>query len=249
MKKISIIIVLFSVILCSCDVLLKTASTVIETEKPLTTADVSRGLKEALRVGVDTAVVKLSKTNGYFLDPVIKINLPPETQTIVEYAKKVPGIDKMIDDVILQINRSAEDAALKAAPVFKNAILSMSIEDAWTILNGADNAATNYLKEKTYSDLMKLYEPIMQESLNKPLVAGVSANDSWNAVTDKWNKFATSIAGKVLNVEPVKQELDTYVTDKAIQGVFVKVADQELKIRNNADARVNEILKRVFAGR
>lgn len=231
----------------SCDVLLKTASTFIDTEKPLTAIDVASGLKEALRVGVDTAVVNLNKTNGYFLDQAIKIELPPETNIITDYASKIPGINTLLDNMVEQINRSAEDAAAQAAPVFKEAILSMSFDDAWTILNGSDNAATEYLTNNTSAELMQIYRPIMAKSLKKPLVSNVSAYSSWNDITNKWNKFANSVVGKLVNVEPVTTNLDTYVTEKALSGLYLKIADQEREIRTNADARVNSILEKVFA--
>jgi hypothetical protein len=247
MKKLILsAIIVVSIVFASCDVLLKTASTVLQSEQPLTTAEVVQGLKEALKVGADTAVAKLNKTDGYFLDKLVKIELPPQTAEVVRYAQKVPGLDKLIDDVVLQINRSAEDAARQAAPVFKQAITSMSISDAWAILNGADTSATAYLRETTYQQLFQLYQPVMQQSLNKPIVAGVSAQKTWSDVTGKWNTFANSLAGKLIGVKTVDVALDEYVTHRALSGLFLKVSDQEIEIRNNINARVTDLLKRVF---
>lgn len=247
MKKFSLGLLFLSFIgLSSCDVLLKTANTVLESQAPLTQSDIARGLKEALRVSVDTAVTRLNKKDGYYLDPLVKLGLPPETSEVIEHARKIPGLDKKIEEFILQINRSAEDAAAKAAPVFRDAILSMSINDVYAVLNGPDNAATNYLNQKTYSQLTSLYQPILTESLKKPFVAGVSAHQSWNEITTQWNKFATSMAGKLLEVKPINVELDQYLTQKALDGVFLKVADQEKEIRTNVNARVTDLLKRVF---
>jgi hypothetical protein len=152
----------------------------------------------------------------------------------------------MIDDVVLQINRSAEDAAKQAMPIFKQAITSMTIEDAWGILRGEDNAATQYLNEKTYNQLVNLYMPIMQKSLNKPIAGNVSASTTWDELTGTWNKFANSMAGKLLDVDAVDTKLDRYVTERALDGVFMKVADREQDIRTKADAQVNDLLKRVF---
>jgi hypothetical protein len=225
---------------------MQTASTVLQSEQPLTTSEVVNGLKEALKIGTDTAVTRIGKTNGYLLDQVIKINLPPQTAEVVKYAQKVPGLDKLVDDVITQINRSAEDAAKQAAPIFKSAITQMTIADAWGILNGADTSATHYLKEKTYNQLFELYKPIMRQSLAKPIVAGVSAEKTWNELTGKWNQFANSIPGKLLQVKPVNLSLDEYVTHQALRGAFIKVADQEKEIRTNVNARVTDLLKRVF---
>lgn len=245
-KRIIYLIIIASVIFTSCDVLMQTANSVIEQNKPLTVSEVAMGLKEALKVGTDTAVVRLNRTNGYYLDEALKINLPPETNEIISYAKKVPGLDKLIEDVVLQINRSAEDAAKQAAPIFKSAITSMTIGDAWSILNGNNDAATVYLKDKTNSQLVDLYLPKMQQSLNKPIVGNVSAQQTWTEIISKWNKFATSVAGKLLNVHTVDTKLDQFVTEKALTGMYSKIAEEELDIRTKANARVTDLLKRVF---
>lgn len=243
-KTLAIAAILLSAI--SCDVLMQTASQVITQEQPLTKEEVTRGLKEALRVGSDSALTNLNALNGYYNDQLVKINLPPETEKIIQYASKVPGISDMIDDVVLQINRSAEDAAAQAMPIFKNAITSMTIEDAWGILRGENNAATQYLNEKTYNQLVNLYMPVMQKSLNKPIVGNVSAASTWNELTTKWNKFANSVAGRLLDLDAVDTQLDRYVTERALDGVFLKVEDREQDIRTKAEARVNDLLKRVF---
>ena len=244
-----LLIILTVVLFASCDVIKQTSSTLMSSAKPLTTEEVAQGLKSALAVGTDTAIYRLSKTNGYFLDSAVRIGLPPETSYIIDNVRKVPGLDKHIDGVILKINRAAEDAALKAAPVFKNAISTMSIEDAWSILNGSNDAATNYLKEKTYNSLVELYLPIMQESLNKPLLANISAQKSWDKMINIWNRFATSFAGKLLDMKSIDTQLDSYVTKKALDGLFSKITLQEKQIRNDADARVNDLLQRVFEKR
>jgi hypothetical protein len=248
-KLLSLVLIGSLTLFVSCDILMQTASTVLQNEQPLTATDVANGLKEALKVGTDTAVTRIGKVNGYLLDKVIKINLPPQASEVIEYAQKVPGLDKMIDDVIAQINRSAEDAAKQAAPIFKDAITTMTIADAWGILNGTDTSATHYLKEKTYNQLFNLYRPVIQKSLAKPIVAGVSAEKTWNELTGKWNQFANSIPGKLLQVKPVNVALDEYATHQALRGVFIKVGDQEKEIRTNANARVTDLLKRVFGNR
>ncbi|MCF8359278.1 MAG: DUF4197 domain-containing protein [Prolixibacteraceae bacterium] len=238
--------ILFLLSLVSCDVLLRVADTALNSDQPLTTSEVAMGLKEALKVGTDTAVVHLAKTNGYYLDNAIKIELPPETAEVVKYARKVPGLNTLIDDVVLQINRSAEDAAKQAAPVFKQAITSMTVADAWEILNGADTSATHYLRIKTYNELFELYRPVMKKSLDKEIVQGGSAQTTWKNLTGKWNGFANSLAGKLLKVDPVNVNLDEYVTHRALEGVFLKVGEEEKEIRTNVNARVTELLKKVF---
>jgi hypothetical protein len=248
-KLVLIALLPLTVVFFSCDVLLQTANSVLNSEQPLTAADVANGLKEALKVGTDSAVTRIGKQNGYLLDPIIKINLPPQVSEVVKHAQKVPGIDKMINDIVVQINRSAEDAAKQAAPIFKNAITSMTIADAWGILNGADTAATHYLRDKTYNQLYDLYNPIMKNSLNKPIVAGVSAQKTWSELTGRWNDFATSLPGKILNAQAITISLDEFVTHQALNGAFIKVGDQEKEIRTNVNARVTDLLRRVFAKR
>ena len=247
MKRTATIIVLsLSIFMSSCDILTQVATTVTESETSLSSQQVAQGLKEALKIGAEKAVRQLNKTDGYYLDPLMKINLPPQTAEIIQYAKKVPGLDKMMEDVILQINRSAEDAAAQAKPIFVNAITSMSIADAWGILKGADTAATYYLKGKTFNPLVDLYKPIINNSLDKPIVAGISANKSWNELTGAWNKFAGSMAGKLLGVSTVDVPLDEYVTSQALSGLFIKVEDQEKIIRKDVSARTSDLLRQVF---
>jgi hypothetical protein len=245
-NQILVILLGVTVLVSSCDMLNQVISTVDTSSGKLTTDQVIQGLKEALRVGTDAAVRMLNATDGYYLDKLVKINLPPETQELLTYAKRVPGLDKLIEDVVLQINRSAEDAAKQAAPIFVSAITSMSIGDAWGILNGADTAATGYLREKTFNQLVNLYLPSVKNSLDKPIVMGVSANQSWGQLTKTWNQFAGSVAGKLLGVKQLNYTLDEYVTKQALSGMFVKVADQEKRIRTDISARTSDLLRRVF---
>lgn len=233
----------------SCDLLNQLAGNLGGSGGGLTTEQVIQGLKEALKVGTEIAVKNLNKTDGYYLDKIVKINLPPETQEIIKYVSKVPGLDKLIEDVILKINRSAEDAVIKAIPIFTNAITSMTIQDAWGILNGADSAATHYLKASTYTQLFNLYMPSLKSSLDKPIVAGVSANQTWTQIITKWNQFANSVAGKLLQVKPVNYTLDEYVTHQALRGLFIKVQDEEKKIRTDVSARTSDLLQKVFGNK
>jgi hypothetical protein len=249
MKKTVGVLVALVFMASSCDILNQLAGTTGSPGGGLTTAQVVQGLKEALKVGTELAVRNLNKTDGYYLDKIVKINLPPETQEIVKYVMKVPGLDKLIEDVVLKINRAAEDAVVKATPIFVNAITGMTIQDAWGILNGPDSAATQYLKTNTYNNLFNLYKPSVKTSLDKPIVAGVSANQTWTQIITKWNQFANSVAGKVLQVKPVNYTLDEYVTHQALRGLFIKVKDEEKKIRTDVSARTSDILRQVFGNR
>jgi hypothetical protein len=211
---------------------------------PLTEADVVNGLKEALITGARNSAQKLSAENGYFGDAAIKIALPDEAKTIVDNISKLPGGQQLVDDVVLRINRAAEDAAKEIAPIFVNSVTSMTVQDAFGILKGADNAATNYLKSTTYTELYNLYKPKIQISTEKAIIGNISTKNSWVALTSKWNSLANSIAGKLAGLKPVNT--DDFLTTKALSGVFLKVEAEELKIRKEVSARVTPLLQRVF---
>jgi len=148
--------------------------------------------------------------------------------------------------VILRINRAAEDAAKEVAPIFVNSVRQMTIRDAFNILNGADNAATNYLISTTYNELYNLYKPKIKNSTEKKIIGNISTKDSWVTLTGKWNIVANSIAGRLAGLKTVDTDLDDFLTGKALGGIFSKVEIEELKIRKEVSARVSPILQRVF---
>ena len=125
-------------------------------------------------------------------------------------------------------------------------ITQMTIQDGFTILKGENNAATQYLKTNTYQQLYRLYQPKLQTSLDKKLIAGISTNESWETLTSQWNKLAGSLAGQIAGFNKVEVELDSYLTNKALDGLFLKLAQEEAKIRTDPMARVTDILRRVF---
>lgn len=213
---------------------------------PLTEADVVSGLKEALTTGARNSAQRLAAENGYYGDAAVKILLPEEARTIVDNISKLPGGEKLVQDAILSINRAAEDAAKDAAPIFVNSITNMSISDAFGILKGADNAATGYLRNTTYNDLYNLYKPKINASTEKKLIGNISTKDSWENLTSRWNTLANSVAGRLANLKPVNTDLNDYLTRRALDGMFLKVENEELKIRKDVSARVTPILKRVF---
>jgi len=213
---------------------------------PLTEAEVIDGLKEALITGSNNASAILSAVDGYYRDDLVKILLPEEASVIIDNLSKIPGGDKLVEDVILSINRAAEDAAKEVAPIFVNSIRQMTISDAFGILKGADNAATRYLIRTTRTDLYNLYKPKIRQSTEKDIIGAVSAKDSWDVLTGKWNLFANSVAGRVAGVSPVNTDLDDYLTNKALDGMFLKVEMEEKNIRENVSARVTPLLQRVF---
>jgi len=218
----------------------------------LTEAEVIAGLKQALTIGTDTAVSIVSKQNGYYMDQLIRINLPPEADIIVNNADnpllQAIGVNSFIEDMVLKMNRAAEDAATEATPIFIDAITSMTIQDGFAILNGEDTAATHYLREKTYVQLQTAFQPKIATSLEKPIVAGVSASDTWSTFTSTYNQVAESLPGQIAGLQPVNTELDAWVTQKGLDGLFIKVSDEEKDIRTNVSARVTDLLQRVFGG-
>ena len=249
MKKVKLILALpLLMLLGSCAELLQIAQT-LETERPLSQYEVVSGLKEALKIGTDSAAGRLALINGYYGDELVKILLPQEAEVITKNLSKIPGGDKLVEDVILRINRSAEDAAKEAGPIFFNAITNMTFQDAFTILKGDKHSATQYLKDNTYQELYKLYQPKIEQSLNKEIVAGISTNQSWETLTGKWNQLAGSLTGQIAGLKKVETKLDQYLTQKALDGLFVKLALEEEKIRTDPVARVTDILKRVFGSK
>ena len=231
-------------ILSGCIELTKVLNTT--SAQPLTEADVISALKEALSTGSANAAGRLSQQNGYYGDLTVKILLPDEAKVIVDNISKIPGGQKLVDDVILRINRAAEDAAKEAAPIFINSIKQMTVRDAFNILRGADNAATAYLRATTWNELYALYKPKIRTATEKKIVSNISTKDSWNALTGKWNSFANSVPGRLAGMKPVTTDLDAWLTSKALDGMFLKVEGEELKIRKEVSARVTPILQRVF---
>jgi hypothetical protein len=213
---------------------------------PLTEEEVVNGLKEALMTGAKNSAQKLAAENGYYGDEAIKILLPDDAKMILDNISKLPGGEKLVQDVVLRINRAAEDAAKEVAPVFVNSVKQMTIKDAFNILNGADNSATTYLKSTTYAELYALYKPKIQASTEKKIVGNISTKESWVALTGKWNSLANSVAGRIASLKPVNSDLDDYLTNRALSGMFLKVEGEELKIRKDVSARVSPILQRVF---
>lgn len=199
----------------------------------LSTSDVISGLKEALNQGVNKGTSKLSVVDGFFKDAAVKILLPPEAQK-VEKTLRAVGMGKLVDDAILSMNRGAEDAAKSAAPIFVNAIKQMSITDAWNILRGSDTAATGYLRKTTTSPLTAAFRPIIDTSLKK-----VNATKYWTTMITAYNKVPL--------VTKINPDLSSYVTEKALSGVFYEVAQEEKNIRKDPLGQASDLLKKVFS--
>ncbi len=244
MKIRTLFFVTVLILLSACAELLNVLQT--EAGAALTEDEVIRALKEALSTGAGNSAERLAAENGYYGDAAVKILLPDEAKVIVDNISKIPGGEQLIEDVILKINRAAEDAAKEAAPIFLNSITQMTVKDAFSILKGQNNAATVYLKSTTYDDLYNLYKPKIRNSTEKKIIGSISTKDSWVALTGRWNTFANSIAGRLAGFKPVNTDLDDFLTAKALSGIFSKVEIEELKIRKEVSARVTPLLKRVF---
>lgn len=199
---------------------------------PLTTAEVAHGLKEALIKGISKGADLASQVDGYFRNPEIKIPFPPEFQKVEDRLRQV-GLGNEVDKFVMTLNRGAEDAAKEAKPIFIEAIRAMTIQDAWAILKGEDDAATQYLKKTTSGLLKEKFKPVIQNSLNE-----VNATKYYGDIVTRYNQIPF--------VQKVNPDLDDYATDKAIEGLFVLIAREEQNIRENPVARTTEILKRVF---
>jgi hypothetical protein len=202
-------------------------------EVPPTTSEVAEGLKEALIRGVSTGTEQLSKTNGYLDNPEIRIPFPPDVKRVEERLRQL-GLGNEVDKFITTLNHGAEDAALQAKPIFYNAIQSLTIEDAWNILKGQPDAATQYLKKTTSTELRAKFKPVIQTSLSK-----VNATRYYGDLVNTYNRIPT--------VEKVNPNLDDYATDLAMQGLFTMIAKEEMKIRRDPMARTTDIMKRVFS--
>lgn len=218
-------------LLCSCDVLQEVQGTLMNNEP--TTAEVALGLKEALTIGISKGSDALSKENGYY-QSIYKILLPEEARKVTEKLKFIPGFSDVEEELVRRLNRAAEDAAVKAKPIFVSAIKGLTFEDAMQILLGPKDAATQYLHGKTYQGLYDAFQPEILNSLDK-----------FNAI-EYWEKAITAY-NKIPLVEKVNPRLDDYVANEALEGLFGMVEKEELAIRSDPAKRVSDLLKKVFA--
>lgn len=201
----------------------------------LSNDEIIRGLKEALSVGTSKSTTSAAKKDGYYKNPKIKIPFPPEVQQMQSTLINL-GMKKQVDNFVLSMNRAAEDAAVKAAPIFLEAVKKMTIKDGLNILKGKDDAATSFLKQNTYPNLEAAFRPVIKSSLAKVKVTGY-----WNPLATKYNMLPM--------VKKVNPNLENYVTEKALNGLFVLLAQEELKIRKDPAARITDLLKKVFGAK
>ena len=213
--------------------MLKGAQDILGSKGGLSNAEIIQGLKEALQVGTKNAVKLVSKPDGYYQNPDIKIPLPESVQK-VEKILRATGYGEKVDSFELSMNRAAERAAPEAKSIFGDAITQMTFDDAKKILNGRDNEATLYFEDKTSDRLQEVFKPIVKDAMGE-----VGVTQSFQDL----NARAESMPfGKSLSFD-----LDQYVTDGALKGLFKMLAEEEKRIRTEPAARVTDLLKKVFA--
>jgi hypothetical protein len=233
MKIILLYSILIAALFTSCNLSdIEKALTLAGTGTGLTEQDAASGIKEALLQGTSQGVQTLSKVDGYFGNSLIKIPFPPEAKTIEQSLRSI-GLDNQINQVVLSLNRAAENAAQEAKPIFVAAIKKMTIADAINIVRGSNDAATLYLKKSTSIELSSKFQPVIKSSLDK-----VNATKYWTNIISTYNTIPL--------VEPINPNLTEYVTNKALDGLFSMIAKEELAIRKDPVARTSEILKKVF---
>ncbi|QQX76885.1 MULTISPECIES: DUF4197 domain-containing protein [Aequorivita] len=194
---------------------------------------IANGLRQALDLGIDKQVTKLTKKDGFYKNPLVKILLPPELQKVDQGLRDI-GLGSLADEGIKALNRAAEDAVKEATPIFVSAVKEITFVDAKNILLGPDNAATHYLEQRTSTALYSKFEPVIKNSFSR-----VGADQIWTSIITKYNSIPF--------VTKANPNLTDYVTTEALQGVYKMISVEEKDIRNNISARTTALLRQVFA--
>jgi len=227
---------IFTSVVLSCgnlDEVMKTVESVMtETSTTPTNFEIGNGLKEALIKGTSVGVDQLSQSGGYLNAPKFKIPFPKDAEKI-ENTLRTIGLGGEVDKVVVSLNRAAESAVVEAKPLFVNAIKEMTIQDVREILFGTDTAATAYLKQKTSNPLASAFQPKIQQSLDQ-----VNATKYWNDIVSTYNKIPM--------VEKMNPDLANFVTERALKGLFMQIASEEIAIRENPMERTTALLEKVF---
>ncbi len=205
----------------------------LPSETGLDNTTIASGLKQALQLGIDKEVTKLTQENGFYNNGLVKILLPPELQKVDKTLRDI-GLGNLADEGLKLLNRAAEDAVSEATPIFVDAVKGITFADAKNILLGDDRSATTYLENRTTSSLYAKFNPVIKNSFQK-----VGADAIWQQLITRYNQIPF-----VNNVNP---DLTDYVTNEALDGVFTMIAVEEKDIRNNIAARTTSLLQRVFA--
>lgn len=193
---------------------------------------IASGLREALNLGIEKQVSKLTQKDGFYKNQMVKILLPQELQKVDQTLRDI-GLGSLADEGLKVLNHAAEDAVKEATPIFVDAVKTITFTDAKNILLGPDNAATNYLEQRTNSALYTKFNPVIQSSFAK-----VGADQIWSNIINRYNA--------VPFVQKVNPDLTDYVTNEALKGVYTMIAVEEKDIRTNISARTTPLLRRVF---
>jgi hypothetical protein len=214
---------------------LKDAARKLGGENGLSEDEIVNGLKQALEIGTGNAVQTVSQTNGYFKNPQIRIPLPENVKK-AEKLLRATGFGSQVDKFELSMNRAAERAAPEAKAIFWDAIKQMSFADARQILDGPDDAATQYFQDKTASRMQTVFKPITHQAMSE-----VGVTRTYQSIDDKIKTISYA--------DQMRFDLDQYVTDKALSGLYLMLAEEEKKIRQDPAARVTDLLRKVFGSR
>lgn len=230
-KKISLLALLF--ISFSCSELQQVINQLPQTGGGLSNADIASGLRQALDLGIDKQVKKLTQKDGFFKNDLVKILLPKELQKVDDALRKI-GLSKLADEGLKAINRTAEDAVKTATPIFVNAVKDITFNDAKGILLGNDSSATDYLTNKTQTQLYEAFKPVITNSFSK-----VGADKIWTNLLNKYNNLPFT--------NRVNTDLSDYVTNETLKGVYKMISVEEKEIRNKVSSRTTDLLQKVFA--
>jgi hypothetical protein len=199
----------------------------------LSNTDIAAGLRQALDLGIDKQVTKLTQKDGFFRNELVKITLPEELQKVDKGLRKI-GLGSLADEGLKVLNRAAEDAVKEATPIFVNAVKEITFDDAKSILLGSDKAATDYLTTRTQTELYNKFQPVINNSFTK-----VGADKIWTNLISKYNAIPFT--------NSVNPNLTDYVTGEALKGVYTMIAVEEKEIRTKTSSRSTDLLKQVFA--
>ncbi|MEL0652317.1 DUF4197 domain-containing protein [Algibacter sp. TI.3.09] len=230
-RKALVFLLIFN--LTACAELQQVVSQLPQASGALGTTEIASGLREALDLGIDKQVTKLTQTDGFFKNDLVKILLPEELQKVDKALRDI-GLSSLADEGLKVLNRAAEDAVKEATPIFVDAVKDITFADAKNILLGSNDAATQYLTSKTQTALYDKFNPVIKSSFGK-----VGADQVWSNLITKYNALPFT--------SDVNPDLTDYVTGEALKGVFTMIAVEETEIRTKVSSRSTDLLKKVFA--
>jgi hypothetical protein len=230
-KRIFTLLIIFN--LTACAELQQVVDSLPQSGGGLSNADMAAGLRQALDLGIDKQVTKLTQKDGFYKNELVKILLPDELLKVDNALRRV-GLSSLADSGIKALNRAAEDAVKEATPIFVNAVKDITFNDAKNILLGEDNAATSYLTAKTQTELYNKFKPVINNSFSK-----VGADQIWTNLITRYNDLPLT--------NDVNPDLTDYVTSEALKGVYTMIAVEEKEIRTKASSRTTDLLQKVFA--